>query len=183
MSTHPFVKRYNTTAISFILGVDESGYIDEVKQLAVWCSQNNLELNMLKKMNNDDGSENCSLNGIITDPTIASHDVFECLPLHTTLHCALSPNQAQEPVFTPATLLINNPWKRLLLLPHFTHLYSFAHAVYRIYQSNPNFCFNIFHRVIQWLALIIYSNKVLPPAGHVLLVSPFPVGILFLLLL
>ncbi len=38
----------NTTLIGLIQDGDESAYRQEVKELAVWCSFNNLELNMLK---------------------------------------------------------------------------------------------------------------------------------------
>ncbi len=38
----------NTTLIGLIQDGDESGYRQEAKELAVWCSLNNLELNMLK---------------------------------------------------------------------------------------------------------------------------------------
>ncbi len=38
----------NTTLIGLIQDGDESAYRQEVKELAVWCSLNNLELNMLK---------------------------------------------------------------------------------------------------------------------------------------
>ncbi len=38
----------NTTLISLIQDGDESVYRQEVKELAVWCSLNNLELNTLK---------------------------------------------------------------------------------------------------------------------------------------
>ncbi len=38
----------NTTLISLIQDGDESTYPQEVKELAVWCSLNNLEINMLK---------------------------------------------------------------------------------------------------------------------------------------
>ncbi|XP_051536240.1 uncharacterized protein LOC127430478 [Myxocyprinus asiaticus] len=38
----------DTTVICLIQDDDESAYRREVKQLAVWCSQNNLELNTLK---------------------------------------------------------------------------------------------------------------------------------------
>ncbi len=38
----------DTTVISFIKDGDESAYRQEVEQLAVWCSHNNLELNTLK---------------------------------------------------------------------------------------------------------------------------------------
>ncbi len=38
----------DTTVIGFIQYVDESAYRQEVKELAVWCSLNNLELNTLK---------------------------------------------------------------------------------------------------------------------------------------
>ncbi len=38
----------NTTLIGFIQDGDESAYRQEVKELAVWCNLNNLELHMLK---------------------------------------------------------------------------------------------------------------------------------------
>ncbi len=38
----------DTTLIGLIQDGDESAYRQEVKELAVWCSLNNLELNMLK---------------------------------------------------------------------------------------------------------------------------------------
>ncbi|XP_073700731.1 uncharacterized protein [Garra rufa] len=38
----------DTTVIGLIQDSDESAYRQEVKELAVWCSHNNLELNMLK---------------------------------------------------------------------------------------------------------------------------------------
>ncbi len=38
----------DTTVISLIQDGDESAYTQEVEQLAVWCSHNNLELNTLK---------------------------------------------------------------------------------------------------------------------------------------
>ncbi len=38
----------DTTLIGLIQDDDESAYGQEVKELAVWCSLNNLELNMLK---------------------------------------------------------------------------------------------------------------------------------------
>ncbi len=38
----------NTTLISLIQDGDESAYRQELKELAVWCSLNNLELNTLK---------------------------------------------------------------------------------------------------------------------------------------
>ncbi len=38
----------DTTLIGLIQDVDETAYRQEVKELAVWCSLNNLELNMLK---------------------------------------------------------------------------------------------------------------------------------------
>ncbi|KAL0167175.1 hypothetical protein M9458_039019, partial [Cirrhinus mrigala] len=38
----------DTTLIGLINDGDESAYRQEVKELAVWCSHNNLELNMLK---------------------------------------------------------------------------------------------------------------------------------------
>ncbi len=38
----------NTTLIGLIQDGDESAFRQEVKELAVWCSLNNLELNMLK---------------------------------------------------------------------------------------------------------------------------------------
>ncbi|KAL0151665.1 hypothetical protein M9458_053066 [Cirrhinus mrigala] len=38
----------DTTVIGFIKDEDESAYRQEVKELAVWCSHNNLELNTLK---------------------------------------------------------------------------------------------------------------------------------------
>ncbi len=38
----------DTTLIGLIQDGDESAYKQEVKELAVWCSLNNLELNMLK---------------------------------------------------------------------------------------------------------------------------------------
>ncbi|KAL0151329.1 hypothetical protein M9458_053323 [Cirrhinus mrigala] len=38
----------DTTLISLIQDGEESAYRQEVKELAVWCSQNNLELNTLK---------------------------------------------------------------------------------------------------------------------------------------
>ncbi|KAI3372935.1 hypothetical protein L3Q82_022731, partial [Scortum barcoo] len=38
----------DTTVISLIRDGDESAYRQEVEQLAFWCGQNNLELNMLK---------------------------------------------------------------------------------------------------------------------------------------
>ncbi len=38
----------NTTLIGLIQDGDESAYRQELKELAVWCSLNNLELNMLK---------------------------------------------------------------------------------------------------------------------------------------
>ncbi|KAL0151483.1 hypothetical protein M9458_053269 [Cirrhinus mrigala] len=38
----------DTTVIGFIRDSDESAYRQEVKELAVWCSHNNLELNKLK---------------------------------------------------------------------------------------------------------------------------------------
>ncbi len=40
----------NTTLISLIQDGDESVYRQEVKELAVWCSLNNLELNTLKRV-------------------------------------------------------------------------------------------------------------------------------------
>ncbi len=40
----------DTTLISFIQDDDESAYRQEVKELAVWCSRNNLELNTLKTL-------------------------------------------------------------------------------------------------------------------------------------
>ncbi len=40
----------DTTLIGLIQDGDESAYRQEVKELAVWCSLNNLELNMLKTM-------------------------------------------------------------------------------------------------------------------------------------
>ncbi len=40
----------DTTLISLIQDGDESAYRQEVKELAVWCSHNNLELNMLKTL-------------------------------------------------------------------------------------------------------------------------------------
>ncbi len=39
----------DTTVIGLIQDSDESAYRQEVKELAVWCSLNNLELNTLKK--------------------------------------------------------------------------------------------------------------------------------------
>ncbi|KAI2657165.1 putative RNA-directed DNA polymerase from transposon BS [Labeo rohita] len=39
----------DTTVIGLIKDGDESAYRQEVKELAVWCSYNNLELNILKK--------------------------------------------------------------------------------------------------------------------------------------
>ncbi len=51
-SKYPSVKLLkfadDTTLIGLIQDVDESAYRQEVKELAVWCSLNNLELNMLK---------------------------------------------------------------------------------------------------------------------------------------
>ncbi len=38
----------DTTVIGLIQDGDESAYRQEVKELAVWCNLNNLELNMLK---------------------------------------------------------------------------------------------------------------------------------------
>ncbi len=40
----------DTTLIGFIKDGDESAYRQEVKELAVWCSLNNLELKMLKRV-------------------------------------------------------------------------------------------------------------------------------------
>ncbi len=51
-SKYPSVKLLkfadDTTLIGLIQDVDESAYRQEVKELAVWCSLNNLVLNMLK---------------------------------------------------------------------------------------------------------------------------------------
>ncbi len=51
-SKYPSVKLLkfvdDTTVIGLIQDGDESAYRQEVEQLAVWCSHNNLELNMLK---------------------------------------------------------------------------------------------------------------------------------------
>ncbi len=51
-SKDPFIKLLKfadvTTLIGLIQDGDESAYRQEVKELAVWCSLNNLELNMLK---------------------------------------------------------------------------------------------------------------------------------------
>ncbi|KAK3560295.1 hypothetical protein QTP86_006109 [Hemibagrus guttatus] len=51
-SKHPFVKLLkfadDTTVIGLIQDGDKSAYRQEVEQLAVWCSHNNLELNTLK---------------------------------------------------------------------------------------------------------------------------------------
>ncbi len=51
-SKDPSVKHLNfandTTVIGLIQDGDESAYRQEVRELAVWCSLNNLELNMLK---------------------------------------------------------------------------------------------------------------------------------------
>ncbi|KAK3561940.1 hypothetical protein QTP86_019065, partial [Hemibagrus guttatus] len=51
-SKHPSVKLLkfadDTTVIGLIQDGDESAYRQEVEQLAVWCSHNNLELNTLK---------------------------------------------------------------------------------------------------------------------------------------
>ncbi len=43
----------DTTLIGLIQDGDESAYRQEVKELAVWCSLNNLELNMLKTVEMD----------------------------------------------------------------------------------------------------------------------------------
>ncbi len=52
ISTDPSVKLQksadDTTLIGLIKDRDESAYRQEDKELAVWCSLNNLELNMLK---------------------------------------------------------------------------------------------------------------------------------------
>ncbi len=51
-SKDPSIKHLNfandTTVIGLIQDGDESAYRQEVRELAVWCSLNNLELNMLK---------------------------------------------------------------------------------------------------------------------------------------
>ncbi|KAI3364298.1 hypothetical protein L3Q82_010820, partial [Scortum barcoo] len=47
--------RDDTTVISLIWDGDESAYRREVEQLALWCGQNNLELNTLKTVEDDSG--------------------------------------------------------------------------------------------------------------------------------
>ncbi len=50
----------DTTLIGLIQDSDESAYREEIKELAVWCSLNNLELNTLKRVEMlMDFSKNC----------------------------------------------------------------------------------------------------------------------------
>ncbi len=71
---------YNTTTlIGLIQGGDESAYRQEDKELAVWCSLNNLELNMLKTVEMIVDFRRSWLK-ITLDPSHPAHSLFELLP-------------------------------------------------------------------------------------------------------
>ncbi len=72
----------DTTVIGLIQDGDESAYRQEVEQLAVWCSHNNLELNMLKTVEMIvDFRRNppALLPLIIMDSTVAAVESFKFL--------------------------------------------------------------------------------------------------------
>ncbi|KAL0147668.1 hypothetical protein M9458_057025 [Cirrhinus mrigala] len=72
----------NTTLISLINDGDESAYRQEVKELAVWCSHNNLELNKLKtvEMTMDFRRNSPALPPLtIMDSTVMSVETFRFL--------------------------------------------------------------------------------------------------------
>ncbi len=85
-SKDPYVKllkfAYNTTMIGLIQDGDESAYRQEVKELAVWCSHNNLELNTLKtvEMIVDFRRNPPALSPLtIIDSTVAAVETFKFL--------------------------------------------------------------------------------------------------------
>ncbi|KAL0195062.1 hypothetical protein M9458_008634 [Cirrhinus mrigala] len=72
----------DTTVIGLIRGGDESAYRQEVKELAVWCSHNNLELNKLKtvEMIVDFRRNPPALSSLtIMDSTVATVEKFKFL--------------------------------------------------------------------------------------------------------
>ncbi len=62
----------DTTLIGLIQDGDESAYRQEVKELAVWCSLNNLELNTLKTVE--------MIVDFRRNPSHPAHSLFELLP-------------------------------------------------------------------------------------------------------
>ncbi len=71
---------YNTTTlIGLIQDGDESAYRQEDKELAVWCSLNILELNMLKTVEMIVDFRRSWLK-ITLDPSHPAHSLFELLP-------------------------------------------------------------------------------------------------------
>ncbi len=118
----------DTTLIGLIQDGDESAYRQEVKELAVWCSLNNLELNTLKNCGDDRGLQEkppssppthyheqlCECSGVIQVP--GNHHLSGPEVGHShRLHCEKGP---AENVLSSSTEKFNLPQA------HMTQFYS-----------------------------------------------------------
>ncbi len=101
----------DTTLIGLIQDGDESAYRQEVKELAVWCSLNNLELNMLKTVEMIVNFWRKGLaKSLSLDPSHPAHSVIKLLPSGWHYRALSTRTARHRNSFFPQAIHLMNTW-------------------------------------------------------------------------
>ncbi|KAL0199541.1 hypothetical protein M9458_002728, partial [Cirrhinus mrigala] len=192
----------DTTLIGLINDGDESAYRQEVKELAVWCSHNNLELNTLKtvEMTVDFRRNPPALPPLtIMDSTVTSVETFRFLGTTLTQnlkwdnHIDLIVKKAQQRLYFLHQLRKFNLPKELLKQFYSAIIESVLCTSITVWFSSANKTdLRRLQRIVRTAERIIcktlptlqelYSSRVSKRAGKIILDPSHPAHILFELL-